>query len=107
MAGEEQLHGRVGPDPDVQVPAMFDRRQRSVRRHRVNRRWSQERDISGQSGEGLGERIANRGQPAKVARATVDRRPGGYLVEHRLAGGVLDSRAFVTCQTPHEERLSR
>ena len=107
MTGEKQLDRRLGADLQMEISAMRHRRERSIRRHRLDRGGIAQREIAGKDAEGVGKALRDRGQTRKVARAAVDRRPLRHLVEHRRVASPRDDFLFDPRQHPRSLAANR
>jgi len=74
---------------------MIKHRDTSIRAYALGSISLNESDFSGKLTECRKEHFRNLGQPAKVARTRIDRRPLLDLLQHRLRARDRDRRDFV------------
>ena len=86
VAGEQDADRRVGADREMEVAAMRDRADRTVRIDAVDGVRLDQHELARKGGESIGERGRDISEAGEVARAAVDGGPGHRAIEQR--GGV-------------------
>ncbi len=82
MAGEQHLHRRIGPDGQVEMPAMGEFGDGAIEADTGYRGRLDESELTGQRREGVAELARHGGDSGHVAGAAVDRGPVLHLGEH-------------------------